>query len=447
MNIENGKCLHVVLFGTFNESKYFLGDYRDSFDLIGFNANIVAHAPEGLAGFISQLHNKSYFIDPQTHAFQQDIGTIKRKKDGEWVLKQSIKKLAKCYGSIIDKNVGKRSIEPQEISDNEIREICENVLFFQSNVIEQASQKLDVKYFIEDPDLTLSPEFLVAPYFYLEPDNLENELELNYKFTEETKNIVDDQEKNYNKPLFVEIVISKEILLDKDSMKKVIDQYTNCKQDGFLIWIDDFDETSVSKYILIKYRDFLIELNKLGLPIIALHGSFFSTVLSGNGFNLLAGTAHGIEYGEHRPVIPIGGGVPTAKFYFPHFFKRVHYHPDATNVLIEKNWVKNVETYLKNVCVCSMCEKIIRSNVVKGFEEYGETKRSEKNNKFYPTAMALNKSRKHYLNTKIEEYIIANSLGSKDIILLLEAKKNIAKDIDSYSFNHLTKWFNVLSDI
>jgi len=84
LTIKNGQCLQVVLFGTFNESKYFLGDYRDSFDLIGFNANIIAHAPEGVAAFVSQLTNKTYFIDPQMHAFQQPIRTVMRK-----ILKQA----------------------------------------------------------------------------------------------------------------------------------------------------------------------------------------------------------------------------------------------------------------------------------------------------------------------------------------------------------------------
>lgn len=89
MSIENGQCLHIVLFGTFGENKYFLGSYKESFDIIGFNANIIAHAPEGMAAFISQLSKKSYFIDPQTHAFQQPTRTIMRKsKDDKLVVKK-----------------------------------------------------------------------------------------------------------------------------------------------------------------------------------------------------------------------------------------------------------------------------------------------------------------------------------------------------------------------
>ncbi len=107
MEIHNGDCLHLVLFGTFGESKYFLGEFKDSFDLIGINANIVAHAPEGIAAFISQLSKKNYFIDPQTYAFQHPVKTIMRKKENEWVIKKSIENLAQIYNSKINEIVGK----------------------------------------------------------------------------------------------------------------------------------------------------------------------------------------------------------------------------------------------------------------------------------------------------------------------------------------------------
>jgi hypothetical protein len=61
LNLKNGDCKHVVLFRTFNENKYFSGDYKDKFDLVGFNANIIAHAPDGTAAFISRQFEISYF--------------------------------------------------------------------------------------------------------------------------------------------------------------------------------------------------------------------------------------------------------------------------------------------------------------------------------------------------------------------------------------------------
>lgn len=443
MNIKNGLCLHIMLFGTFNENKYFLGDYKDSFNLIGFNSNIIAHAPSGIAAFIAQLKNKSYFIDPQTYAFQQPIRTIMRKKENTWVLKTSIKKLSELYGSIIKEKAGKVQIEAGSLSNGMINEICNNVLLFEMNKIQESTENLDVKKFLEFSDIELRPEFLVAPYFYLEPDNLENELEDNILFIKESKEIIDKNVLFNSKPIFAEIVIDKEVLFDSYKCEEVIKKYKNCIADGFLLWIDDFLEVSVSKSALMKYMKFLIELNECRKPIISLHGSFFSIVLSGEK-ELLAGVGHGIEYGEYRPVIPVGGGVPLAKFYFPKFYKRVDYSPDAENILLEIRWEKDRDTYLNNVCNCKTCQEIIKHNVQNSFAEYGETKISEKNGKSYPVANAMNKSRKHYLNKKICEYDFCSSSKISNIIDKLNESKQIADNIKSHSFNHLGKWIELL---
>jgi hypothetical protein len=185
-------------------------------------------------------------------------------------------------------------------------------------------------------------------------------------------------------------------------------------------------------------------LKKKGQPIIALHGSYYSIALSGEK-GLLAGVGHGIEYGESRPVVPVGGGVPLAKFYFPKFHKRIDYSPDAQDILIEKGWHLNPRMYFAHVCSCDMCRKIIQEDVEKGFEEYGETKKSEKNNRPYPTPDAMDKSRRHYLNTKINEYHRCMSLSISEIISELQNSHTIAERISSHPFTHLQKWANVLS--
>ena len=444
MNLKNGDCKHVVLFGTFNENKYFLGDYRDKFDLVGFNANIVAHAPDGAAAFISRLTNKAFFIDPQTHAFQQPIHTIMRKKDGQWELKKSIVTLADHYGSIIRENVGSNQIKAGSLKNNEIFEICSNTLSFQRNLIQESAENLDVKEFLEFSQVELRPSFFIAPYFYMEPDKLAEELEDNINFIAESRNSLDKDNSPSNKSLFAEIILHQEILYDVNSTDKILKKYTHCDADGFLVWIDDFSEVSVSGSALKKYKEFLYELGKKGRPIIALHGSYYSIALSGEK-GLLAGVGHGIEYGESRPIVPVGGGVPLAKFYFPKFHKRIDYSPDAEDILKEKEWHLNPRMYFDNVCSCEMCKKIIQKDVEQNFHEYGKTKKSEKNGKLYPTPEAMDKSRKHYLNTKINEYHRCRSVSISGIISEIQNSHTIAEKISSHPFTHLQRWADALS--
>jgi len=445
LNIQNGECLHIVLFGTFNENKYFLGDYKDKFDLIGFNANIVAHAPAGMAAFISQLKNKSYFIDPQIYAFQQPIKTIMRKReDGSWGLKRSIEKLAGEYGSIIKEKVGIETIQAQELDKNLIKEVCKNVLKFEYNKIKQAAENLDVKPFLDFSGEELRPEFLIAPYFYLDPDNLEKQLEINMNFLDVSNNLVNDKSSDYEGKLFAEIVIDKDVLVIPEKKDLVVERYKSCNSDGFIIWIDDFLEVDDKLDTLDKYKAFLKELATCEKPILQLHGSYLSVILAGKELKLLAGVGHGIEYGEYRPIVPVGGGVPLAKFYFPKFYKRVNYHPDSSNILIEMNWTSSKYKYFEELCSCNMCQEIIADDVIDSFQKYGETKLG-KDGRRNPTAEAMDMSRRHYLNNKIDEYIFCRENSIQTIIKQLKQGHSIAEKLKKiHSFDHLNRWIKVL---
>ncbi len=442
MEIKNGDCLHVMLYGTFKENPYFLGDYKNCFDLIGFNSNIIAHAPAGIASFVSQLTKKDYFIDPQTYAFTQNVRHISYKdKNDKWVLKKSIEKLAVIYGSIIKEKAGKMPIILDDFNNNISYEICKNVLNFELNILNDAVQESTYKDFLDYSGEKLKPSFLIPPYFLLEPDYLDNEINQNITFIKYAKEI------NKDNPIFAELVIHKDIIINEKFVEKIKNGYKDCNADGIILWIDSLEESSetITNSYLIKYIDFLNSMTECKKPIILLHGSYLSIILSSNGYKLLAGVGHGIEYGESRPVIPVGGGVPTAKYYFPNFHKRVDYHPDAEDILLEKKWNKKPEDYFKNVCNCSICKEIINDPVDKSFSLFGLTKTSVKNNKLYPTSEALDKSRRHYLNNKNNEYEFCRKSDKSEILIDLENNYKIADTIVSYSFDHLKKWFDVLT--
>lgn len=446
MKVTNGQCAHVVLYGTFMENKYFLQEYKEKFDIIGFNSSIIAFRPGGMAAFIAQLKNKSYFIDPQTHAFQHDPKKVKSKKKDKYVLKKSIENLANQYGSVYAKNVGKSKIKPNQLTNEDYKIICKNVLDFELNIVEDSSKNTDVKDFIDYSESSLKPDILIAPYFYIEPDEIDDELKSNIIFINESKEYLSQNSSARDIPLFAEVVIEHDVLVRTENLQKVLKAYNDCSVDGIILWIDNFNETDENLSNLSTYIQFVKELGS-NRPIINLHGSYLSTILASTDYSLLAGVGHGIEYGEYRSVVPVGGGVPLAKFYFPKFHKRVDYHPDTENILTEMGWDSNIPAYKSDVCSCRQCNSIIIKDVQKDFSEYGETKISPKNGRPYPTANALDKSRKHYLNNKINEYNFCSTKNRVQIIDELKKYTKIANSILNNPFNHLEKWVKVLSEV
>ncbi|MBK7106862.1 MAG: hypothetical protein IPH62_16440 [Ignavibacteriae bacterium] len=443
LEIKNGQCLEILLFGTFSESKYFLDpSFQDSYNLIGFNANFVAFAPDGIAAFLARLKNKSYFIDPQFYAFQQSIETVLNKKNGITTLKTSIEKLALQYGDFINNNAGKKALTASDFNDIQLLDITKKVLKFQCEFLEKVSKEQDTSEFLDPTDF--HPEFLISPYLLLDLDDLDNELEINKKFIIAANDLIEKKEIS-SKEIFAEIVFQKEVLFDTDAIDKIISVYHTLKISGFVIWIDSLNEFDASSHLLSKFKYFVSELGKSGIPIINLHGSFFSICLSSPEISLLAGVGHGVEYGEERPLIPVGGGVPLAKFYFPRFHKRINYYPDATSILIRKNWILNKEVYFKNVCNCETCQELNNknSNVYEAFQVFGETKISTKNNKAYPTSNAMDKSRRHYLNIKQNEYKYCKFSTKEKIITNLKKSLDIANELaEIHDFSYIDRWIN-----
>ncbi|MFP4458781.1 MAG: hypothetical protein ACLFSQ_04235 [Candidatus Zixiibacteriota bacterium] len=442
MDYSNGEVNHILLFGTFREDRYFNERFKDSYDLIGFNSNILAWAPQGVASFISRLKNKKYFIDPQTHAFQHSVRTIQNfKKDkSEWVLKKSIEQLKDYYGGIIADYAGKKPIVAKDFDNEDKKKLCENVLKFQYNII-QDSITDEVSEFLDFSEEEIHPEFVIAPYLFIDPDDYINQIKVNKEFYEISKKIFDE------KPVFLELVIHQDIMIKDRLLDFLIEKYNKLsKIDGVILWIDNFIENDILTYKsdLNQYLKLLKELQKLDCPVINLHGSYFSTILSGQDFQYLSGVGHGIEYGESRAVIPVGGGVPTAKFYFPQFHKRIDYHPDAENILMERDWIRTKNIYHDNVCNCLTCKDLIGQKVVQDFQKFGENKVSPKNGKAYPTSEAQDLSRRHYLYNKVEEYTFVKDKSIEDILERLKDASKVDKRITSHSFKHIDNWISVL---
>ncbi len=431
---------HTVRYGTPADQKYLIGELLDTYDQIVINANIVAHMPDALAVFIIQhARNKPYFIDPQTHAFQHDVSFLES-KTGK--LKRSIDNLLEAYKepvlSVIKKN--RRPLLPKDLRDQAIRDsFCKNVIDFQLAAINNRAQASDAaKYYkYAQKGKTLGPahfqpSLIVAPYFCMGGNTFKQWIELNIQCAKYTMGAS-------AAPVAVQIVIRKDILSDSGILDDVIKEYRTISPSYFLIWIDGFSEHDASENDLDAYIDLL---QKLGdkTKLIVLYGSFFSIALKRcNIVPNLAGVVHGLEYGESRDVVPVGGGIPIAKYYHPTMHKRLPFR-EALRVIRKERAMNSIEDFYSKVCDCPECKKVIKVDPDIDFANYGRThpisfmRRNQPIAVEYPLPETKDHCVRHYMWCKEREY--KKSVGLDQIVddLRYARKQQSLLGLDSVSY-------------
>lgn len=451
---------HLVRFGTAADQKFLLGEFLSTYDQLIINANMLAHMPSALSSLLSvKARNKPYFIDPQTHAFQHDVIHIQSSsKNREGEIKKSVEKLAQAYGAPITTAVleAGRSVRPDDFKDaSQLRAFCKNVLNFQKTTISKIVTKSDAaKYykFLEKSNVVkgkfaFAPSLLVAPYFYLCDEDFNAWLEVNVSCGDAAKKICHAE----SKPVGIQIVLSQEVLISPRLRKKIIEEYSQIKPDCYLLWVDAFSEHEASVENLNAFVDLVEQLGKVA-PVINLYGGFFSIVLgkhklTGN----LIGVAHSLEYGEMRGVVPVGGGVPAAKYYVPILHSRLLFR-DALRAVRALNAHQKPEEFFKKVCDCKTCKSVIKNNPEVDFQEFGKTKpvsykvRGQSIVKDYPLPETKDKTVSHFMWSKKKEYAEGKSLD-KILSELEEVSTVFGTALNTTVIEHCRAWLAVLTDL
>lgn len=440
---------HWMTFGTFSEQRFFIYPSRDTYNGVIINGNMAVYAPDGLGQFILEKTDKlNYLVDPLTHAFQHDIEyLITENKDGERQIKTSIKALSDKLGNPINKIVDQeRPIQPNDFKDKGIlKEFVHNCLDFQSKQLTDKMITSDTnKKYLNRSEEDLSPYALITPYFYIDETTINDWLPIQsdcVKYSLEYKN---------NQKIFTSIVLDKGIISNKDSLNTIIKTFSAFDVDGFVIWIDDLNENETQ----ISNLQGILELarkikTKPSQEIINLHGGYFSILAAGVlGNQLFTGVTHGPEYGEHRSVVPVGGGIPLAKYYIRSLHKRTKYK-EVVRALESKGWLKDSDSFHHNVCNCSKCKEVI-NNDIKNFVEFGRTNVKEVNRGTglvrieYPGTQTKENCLLHYLQMKSEEYKFSANSSKEEIIN--DLKKGIRDFEDTLGLagvSHLKKWINI----
>lgn len=237
-----------------------------------------------------------------------------------------------------------------------------------------------------------------------------------------------------------EIVITQRVLSDSTKVQSLIDKYTKIEPAVFLIWVDAFSEHEVSEGLLDAFVKMMNELKTSGSQVVNLYGSYFSVMLLHHG--ILDGVTHGLEYGEERPLVPVGGGIPTAKFYLPILHLRLR-GDDAFYAVQALGGFNSVADFHELVCDCPQCEKAISSSPEKDFGGYLRTKRVH--NRDIPYPETKENSVRHYMFAKQREY------ADKDIDNALKqlkyARKQLRRYVGAENTDHCEKWASIISEL
>lgn len=438
---------HVVRYGFTGDQKYLVGDFLSTYDQLVINASMVAHMPDALTLFImKRAVNKPYFIDPQTHAFQHDtthLLSTSEKSKGK--IRKTMRQLLESYGDPVRKCIldNKRVVLPKDLADNRLRaSFCERVIDFQVNSLTSKTENKDeAKYykFLESESKetrsNFKPSLIVSPYFYMESNTLDEWLKTNIDCAKDTISIA-----SRNKmPVGIQIVISQKILLTPKQVDSIISEYSKLKPDIFLIWIDSFSEQEASQESLEAFVDMI---KKLGpSPVVNLYGGYFSVMLCHLG--ILKAVTHSLEYGEDRSIIPVTGGVPTAKFYLPALHSRLLFR-DALRAARSLGGLDSVRNFHDKICDCKQCKKVIDKDPNVDFQKYGRTKISDKNGRAYPTPETKDNSVKHYMWCKAKEYKEKLDIAqTRDMLGRIRNKLKSALGISNTE--HCRIWADVLS--
>lgn len=457
---------HILRYGTNADQRFFSGDFENCYNVIAINANMIASSPNAIALFVGKnTIDKKFFIDPITHLFQHSQTFISN-ANGE--IKKSVDNLISNYSfdicgeksSTQDKyDFIKKKIISEDISPDFIKKFTDNVISYQENLVINGDKSINdySKYvdFVKSEDSSQSdieihqtPEFLVAPYFYIDQDAW---IDKNILFLEEAiKN------KSESKKVFAQIVISKRVfekcIISNPIFESIITKYGNSNADGFLLWVDGYSEHDEISESLEKYKDFICNLHsKKGKPVYVLYGGYFSVCLTNATIDCLDGVAHGLEYGESREVVPVGGGIPVAKYYFYPLHKRINLK-DMIYIL-QRLKIRTKEDFFTKICDCPVCREVIQSDVLNDFQNgFGKSKPStfQRGKTLvtmnFSTTETKEKSLKHYLYNKKKEFDFVENHQNAEIIKELNASYAQFKDcIDSNNCQHIDEWARALS--
>ena len=272
---------------------------------------------------------------------------------------------------------------------------------------------------------SVSPSFLVAPYFFANQHGGEW-YSISLRFAEQARNLKGTAE------LYPVICISSDVLWDETQISNIVKDYKGF--DGYLIWVDNLDEKNIPSVELRGFKTLVSKLAAYGKPIYSLYGGYLCDLLRKFG---LTGYSSGICYGESRSVDTRGGGAGN-RYYVPSAHLKIS--EDLANAFFaESN--KNMNL----MCTCPTCSEI-RKALPSSMDV------SEYVDRFF-IQMDFLDYRRHFVNVKFQENNALETMNNVQVLNSLDSDIQILSNIDRFSRQfpeisprHLRIWRTLFSE-
>jgi hypothetical protein len=383
--IESKKPMTFIKLGSLRE-KYILEIARQDYDGILVTANMIETFSSSVPSFIRGL-GKPFVIDPMVYAFIQPIKYIMAPKDSK--IKRSFTEISDKYGSIVQREIGKRPISWQDLQSDpgNVEELTRNILNYQLQRLKRPPSFAD---YYSDFELLLpqvEPEVLIPPYFYFK----------------------DTQDPWYTVSL----------QFAREASAVIVRDYTSDSYDGFFIWVNDFKEENASFNQLEGLVKLVAALSSFRKPVIKLYGGYFSALLRHTG---LTGFSFGLGYGSSKNVFAYSraGGA----------LKPLYYVPELHRFLSLTKAEDLLKRYPSLICDCPTCKAVIDSNPV-NFSSMWDARRAAQ----------------HFLNVRLKEL---HDLSQGEIVSPLTCLQQSVQNFDrqllaGVNIDYLRKWHRILS--
>jgi hypothetical protein len=437
-----------MMFSTFAEQRHFEYPEKGTYRGVVINANMVQHAPAGLAAFLLEKTAQAvYVIDPLTHAFQHDPEAI---CNAEGEPRASIRGLAEVYGRPIDTLVGARRLLPKHLKAARVLDgFTDRCVAFQRESLRSYMRNADTAKYLDDHEVDLPPYAIVAPYFYLTETTCVDWLPVCVAAAERARELVPP---GGDSKLFAAVLVSQGVLLDESIQDSITDGLSRASPDGYLLWADNLDEQTASKPELAGLLRFARRLRKAGRrEVVNLHGGYFSILAAGVlGKSALSGVTHAPEFGEFRPAVPVGGGIPIARYYVPPLHARVRFK-DAAPMFRAAGYLQSAAVFHENVCACEVCKQVL-ANDANNFALFGDSTVKSVRRRHgivridFPTTEAKMRCLRHYLQRKRVEYQFAATASKEQLVA--DLGNGITSFVDVAGLEgvaHLQRWMDTLT--
>jgi hypothetical protein len=443
--------LRLLRYNTGNDKQAFI-KFKNNFDAVIFNATIVAYSGPSVADLVS-VHKNQYIIDPQTHIFQHDISAIQSSdKNNNIVIKKSVSKYLDKLPSTI-RSILLDSRRPLSVSDinGNIDALVDSVYCFETNFVNSYIEEKEYDKYLEFAKIGPKPKMVIAPYFMLKSEYDSNEIkdwmEINHKCLENFIN-----RNNGAHTVAAQLIMDQSVLFSNDILDIIRSTYTIAGYEYIFLWIDNFDTFETSDDLRKAFLKLLKCFNEIGLKPIMAYGGYDSIFLCNSSIsNRLFGVAQSVGYGESRPITPVGGGMPTNKYYFPPIHRRLKFD-DAARILSDQGYFskeKSNAEYAKNyytyICDCRQCHEVIK-NDINNFDKYNESipfivkARYGDISRNRPTTSANLIAALHFLYCKVTEWDEINKIPLKDL------KANLIANYEKYcpsQLDSIKKWCEI----